>query len=196
MGARNIGQYNAKVQAAQAEAKAAQEAGEELPDNELGDELPYIVIIIDELADLMMNVGKEVEFSISRIAQVGARCRHPFDRRHATSFYQRGHGLDQGQHHEPYRLQRGKRHRQPCYLGHAGCPENLIGLGDLLLSKPEYAKPMRIQGCYVSEDEINTVVEKLRSQGEPETSFRDLIHQSNHVGIMPIGCQRRHVRRR
>ena len=46
--------------------------------------------------------------------------------------------------------------------------ENLIGLGDLLLSKPEYAKPMRIQGCYVSEDEINAVVEKLRSQGEPE----------------------------
>lgn len=50
----------------QAEAKAAQEAGEDLPENELGDELPYIVIIIDELADLMMNVGKEVEFSISR----------------------------------------------------------------------------------------------------------------------------------
>ena len=70
VGARNIGQYNAKVQAAQAEAKAAQEAGEDLPENELGDELPYIVIIIDELADLMMNVGKEVEFSISRIAQL------------------------------------------------------------------------------------------------------------------------------
>ncbi|WP_302144225.1 DNA translocase FtsK 4TM domain-containing protein, partial [Senegalimassilia anaerobia] len=51
VGARNIGQYNAKVQAAQAEAKAAQEAGEDLPENELGDELPYIVIIIDELAD-------------------------------------------------------------------------------------------------------------------------------------------------
>ena len=58
VGARNIGQYNAKVQAAQAEAKVAQEAGEDLPENELGDELPYIVIIIDELADLMMNVGK------------------------------------------------------------------------------------------------------------------------------------------
>lgn len=41
-------------------------------------------------------------------------------------------------------------------------------MGDLLLSKPEFAKPQRIQGCYVSEDEINAVVEQLKGQGEPE----------------------------
>ena len=58
IGARNIGQYNAKVQ-----------QGLELND-EPAKEMPYIVIIIDELADLMMNVGKEVEFSISRLAQL------------------------------------------------------------------------------------------------------------------------------
>ncbi|MEG0324101.1 MAG: DNA translocase FtsK, partial [Raoultibacter sp.] len=57
VGARNIGQYNAKVQSKQVGDDDARE-------------LPYIVIIIDELADLMMNVGKEVEFSIARIAQL------------------------------------------------------------------------------------------------------------------------------
>ena len=58
IGARNIGQYNAKVQ-----------KGLEINDAPAA-EMPYIVIIIDELADLMMNVGKEVEFSISRLAQL------------------------------------------------------------------------------------------------------------------------------
>lgn len=66
VGARNIGQYNAKVHAAHENAEAADDP---IPE-ELATQLPYIVIIIDELADLMMNVGKEVEFSISRIAQL------------------------------------------------------------------------------------------------------------------------------
>ena len=59
--------------------------------------------------------------------------------------------------------------------------ENLIGLGDLLFSKPEYAKPQRIQGCYVSEDEINAVVELLKAQGEPE--YHSEILQTNLITL-------------
>ncbi len=46
--------------------------------------------------------------------------------------------------------------------------ENLIGMGDLLISKPEYPKPVRVQGPYVPDEEIAAVVEHLKSQGEPE----------------------------
>ena len=46
--------------------------------------------------------------------------------------------------------------------------ENLIGMGDMLLAKPEYPKPIRIQGPYIPDDEIAAVVAHLKSQGEPE----------------------------
>ena len=167
VGARNIGQYNAKVQAEQAAAKKAEEAGEEPAASELGSELPYIVIIIDELADLMMNVGKEVEFSISRIAQLArAAGIHLIvaTQRPSTNVVT---GLIKANITNRIAFNVASGIDSRVVLDTPGA-ENLIGLGDLLFSKPEYAKPQRIQGCYVSEDEINAVVERLKDQGEPE----------------------------
>ena len=178
VGARNISQYNAKVQAARAEAEAQAAAaqadaaeGEEpeppvLPEN-LSEELPYIVIIIDELADLMMNVGKEVEFSISRIAQLArAAGIHLIvaTQRPSTNVVT---GLIKANITNRIAFNVASGIDSRVILDTPGA-ENLIGLGDLLFSKPEYAKPQRIQGCFVSEDEINEVVEALKAQGEPE----------------------------
>lgn len=95
-GVRNISQYNKKVESGQLD-------DEEKPEDEWPKKMPYIVIIIDELADLMMNVGKEVELSISRIAQLSCG-RHPHDRRHAAPVDQRRNGPYQSEHHEPYRV--------------------------------------------------------------------------------------------
>lgn len=154
VGARNIGQYNAKVQK------------QELEDTE-AKEMPYIVIIIDELADLMMNVGKEVEFSISRIAQLArAAGIHLIvaTQRPSTNVVT---GLIKANITNRIAFNVASGIDSRVILDTPGA-ENLIGLGDLLLSKPEFAKPQRIQGCYVSEDEINEVVAHLKEQGEPE----------------------------
>ncbi len=167
VGARNIGQFNAKVQQAKAEAEAAQERGEEVEPWKYDDELPYIVIIIDELADLMMNVGKEVEFSISRIAQLARAAGI-----HLIVATQRPSanvvtGLIKANITNRIAFNVASSIDSRVVLDSPGA-ENLIGLGDLLFSKPEYPKPQRIQGCYVSEDEINAVVAHLKEQGEPE----------------------------
>ena len=180
VGARNIGQYNAKVQAEQATIEQAEQAGKEPPAAELGDELPYIVIIIDELADLMMNVGKEVEFSISRIAQLArAAGIHLIvaTQRPSTNVVT---GLIKANITNRIAFNVASGIDSRVVLDTPGA-ENLIGLGDLLFSKPEYAKPQRIQGCYVSEDEINAVVELLKAQGEPE--YHSEILQTNLITL-------------
>lgn len=161
IGARNIGQYNAKAQ-------ESAKAYERDPENtDLLEELPYIVIIIDELADLMMNVGKEVEFSISRLAQLArAAGIHLIvaTQRPSTNVVT---GLIKANITNRIAFNVASGIDSRVILDTPGA-ENLIGLGDLLLSKPELAKPQRIQGCFVSEDEIAAVVEHLKEQGEPE----------------------------
>ena len=179
VGARNIGQFNAKVQQAKAEAEAAEKAGEDFEPWNFDDELPYIVIIIDELADLMMNVGKEVEFSISRIAQLARAAEsilssRPSDLRPTSSrasskrtsrTASRSTSLRASTRVSSWTLRRGKPHRARRSS----------------FSKPEYPKPQRIQGCYVSEDEINAVVTHLKEQGEPEYHSEIPFHERHHA---------------
>ena len=179
VGARNIGQYNAKVHAAHAEAEGTEEPVAE----ELAQQLPYIVIIIDELADLMMNVGKEVEFSISRIAQLArAAGIHLIvaTQRPSTNVVT---GLIKANITNRIAFNVASGIDSRVVLDTPGA-ENLIGLGDMLFSKPEYAKPLRIQGCYVSEDEINAVVDALKEQGAPE--YHSEILKTNTFG--PAEC--------
>ena len=159
---RNIHQYNKKVK-----------QGLTIGENE-AEHLPYIVIIIDELSDLMMNVGKEVEFSISRIAQLArAAGIHLIvaTQRPSTNVVT---GLIKANitNRISFNVASGI---DSCVILDAPGAENLIGLGDLLFSKPEYPRPVRIQGCYVSEDEIESVVEMLKSQEIGRASCRERV---------------------
>ena len=150
-------------------------------------ELPYIVIIIDELADLMMNVGKEVEFSISRIAQLARAAGI-----HLIVATQRPSanvvtGLIKANitNRIAFNVASGLDSR--VILDVSGA-ESLIGNGDMLLSKPEYSKPLRIQGCFVSSEEITAVVEAVKEQGEPE--YHSEILKTNLISMgdtMPDG---------
>ena len=172
-GVRNIGQYNQKA----AKGSLPVEEGAEPPK-----QMPYIVIIIDELADLMMAVGKEVEFSICRIAQLArAAGIHLIvaTQRPSTNVVT---GLIKSNITNRIAFNVASGIDSRVIIDTTGA-EDLIGLGDLLLSKPEYAKPMRIQGCFVSEDEIEAVVEKVKEQGEPEYH-----HEILQTNIQTIGA--------
>ena len=152
---RNIAMYNEKVK-----------NGLKIGENE-AEHLPFIVIIIDELSDLMMNVGKEVEFSISRIAQLArAAGIHLIvaTQRPSTNVVT---GLIKANITNRISFNVASSIDSRVILDTPGA-ENLIGLGDLLFSKPDYPRPARIQGCYVSEEEIERVVEMLKAQGDPE----------------------------
>ena len=166
-GVRNIVSFNEKARAAQAADEAVEKRGEEPPENPYGEPIPYIVIVIDELADLMMNVGKEVEFSISRIAQLArAAGIHLIiaTQRPSTNVVT---GLIKANITCRIGLTVASGIDSRVILDSTGA-ENLIGMGDMLLAKPEYPKPIRIQGPYIPDDEIAAVVAHLKSQGEPE----------------------------
>lgn len=166
-GVRNIITFNEKARAAQAADEAAEKRGEEPPENPYGEPIPYIVIVIDELADLMMNVGKEVEFSISRIAQLARAAGIHLviaTQRPSTNVVT---GLIKANITCRIGLTVASGIDSRVILDSTGA-ENLIGMGDMLLAKPEYPKPIRIQGPYIPDDEIAAVVAHLKSQGEPE----------------------------
>ena len=179
-GVRNIAQYNKKVEQGVFDEEADEGA-------EPAKKMPYIVIIIDELADLMMNVGKEVELSISRIAQLArAAGIHMIvaTQRPSTNVVT---GLIKANITNRIAFNVASGIDSRVILDTPGA-ENLIGLGDMLFSKPEYAKPQRLQGCFVSEEEIEAVVAHLKEQGEPE--YHQEILQTNVIGLgssMPDG---------
>ncbi len=194
-GVRNISQYNAKVESGALDSDSPDESqpahgAKQLSIDDIPKQpkkLPYIVIIIDELADLMMNVGKEVELSISRIAQLArAAGIHMIvaTQRPSTNVVT---GLIKANITNRIAFNVASGIDSRVILDTPGA-ENLIGLGDMLFSKPEWPKPQRLQGCFVSEDEIEAVVNHLKSQGEPE--YHNEILQTNVIGIgssMPDG---------
>ena len=172
VGARDIGQYNTKVHQGLLDSEG-----------EPAKQMPYIVIVIDELADLMMNVGKDVEFSISRIAQLArAAGIHMIvaTQRPSTNVVT---GLIKANITNRMALTVASGIDSRVILDTTGA-ENLIGHGDMLFGKPEFPRPVRLQGCFVSPEEIEAVVEHLKQQGEPD--YHNDILKTN---LMSMGTQ-------
>ena len=129
--------------------------------------MPYLVIIIDELSDLMMVAGKDVEASIVRIAQLGraAGIHLIVATQRPSSNVVTGLIKANITNRIAFNVATGIDSR--VIIDQMGA-EKLTGYGDMLFSKVDWGKPKRIQGCFVSDDEINSVVDFVKEQGDPD----------------------------
>jgi len=128
--------------------------------------LPYIVVIIDELADLMMTVAREVEDSIMRLAQMARAAGI-----HLIVATQRPSvdvitGLIKANLPSRISFQVSSKTDSRTILDANGA-ENLLGMGDMLFQPPGSSHIVRAHGCFVSEAEIKRVVEFVKKQGKP-----------------------------
>ena len=148
-----------------------------------GKELPYIVVIIDELADLMMTGGKEVEYSIARLAQMARAAGI-----HLIIATQRPSvdvvtGLIKANLPSRLSYRVGQRVDSKVILDQMGA-ESLLGRGDALFTPPGMSGLVRIHAPWNTEEEIDKVVEFLKEQREPEydNSFLESGESSGEAG--------------
>ena len=167
LGVRNLAGYNKKID-------EATERGETLPNPfsltpeapEPLQRLPHVVIVIDELADLMMVIGKKIEELIARLAQKARAAGI-----HLILATQRPSvdvitGLIKANIPTRLSFQVSSKIDSRTILDQMGA-EALLGMGDMLYMPSGTGLPIRVHGAFVSDDEVHRVVAYLKSQGEP-----------------------------
>lgn len=176
MGVRNIDGYNERLAEARKKGEVIMEKVQTGFDPETGKavyeekemdltELPYIVIIVDEFADLMLVAGKDVENAIQRLAQMARAAGL-----HLIMATQRPSvdvitGVVKANFPTRISFQVTSKIDSRTILGEAGA-EQLLGMGDMLYMAPG-GQVKRVHGPFVSDDEVEDVVKFLKSQGEP-----------------------------
>ena len=172
LGVRNITGYNRKVEDAAARGKPIADPLFEVLeglDIDVPDliSLPYIVVVVDELADMMMTVGKKVEELIARLAQKARAAGI-----HLILATQRPSvdvitGLIKANIPCRIAFQVSSRIDSRTILDQMGA-ENLLGHGDMLYLPPGTGLPLRVHGAFVSDQEVHKVVKRLKSGGTPD----------------------------
>jgi S-DNA-T family DNA segregation ATPase FtsK/SpoIIIE len=167
MGVRNLTGYNQKITEADKREEKIPNPFSLTPDApEPLEKLPTIVVIIDELADLMMVVGKKVEELIARIAQKARAAGI-----HLILATQRPSvdvitGLIKANVPTRIAFQVSSKIDSRTILDQMGA-EALLGMGDMLYMPPGTGLPIRVHGAFVSDEEVHRVVDYLKEQGEP-----------------------------
>ncbi|MEO7031481.1 MAG: DNA translocase FtsK 4TM domain-containing protein [Herbaspirillum sp.] len=167
LGVRNLTGYNIKITEAEKHEQKIPNPFSLTPDApEPLEKLPTIVIVIDELADLMMVVGKKVEELIARIAQKARAAGI-----HLILATQRPSvdvitGLIKANIPTRIAFQVSSKIDSRTILDQMGA-EALLGMGDMLYMPPGTGLPMRAHGAFVSDEEVHRVVDHLKAQGEP-----------------------------
>lgn len=158
---KNIENYNEKVK------------------KEGGEHFPYIVVIIDELADLMMTSGKDVEISIARLAQKSRACGI-----HLIVATQRPSvdvvtGLIKANLPSRISYRVGQKVDSKIILDQQGA-ESLLGRGDMLFTPPGAVGLVRLHAPWATEDEIENIVEFIKSQREPSYDKSFLVEETQN----------------
>jgi len=157
LGVRNIQGYHDKVKA---------RGGDQ------GEPMPYIVVVVDELADLMLTLGNEIETPIARLAQMARAVGI-----HLILATQRPSvdvitGVIKANFPGRIAFQVATKVDSRTILDVNGA-ENLLGRGDMLYLPPGKGSPVRLHGAYVSDDDAGRLVEFLKTLPEPEPVFRE-----------------------
>ncbi|MDS1140823.1 DNA translocase FtsK 4TM domain-containing protein [Pusillimonas sp. SM2304] len=167
MGVRNLAGYNSKIRDAIKREEPIPNPFSLTPDApEPLAPLPMIVVVIDELADLMMVVGKKIEELIARLAQKARAAGI-----HLILATQRPSvdvitGLIKANIPTRIAFQVSSKIDSRTILDQMGA-ETLLGQGDMLYMPPGTGLPVRVHGAFVHDDEVHRVVEALKEQGEP-----------------------------
>ncbi len=144
---------------------------------EAGEEFPYIVVIIDELADLMMTSGKDVEYSIARLAQKSRACGI-----HLIVATQRPSvdvvtGLIKANLPSRISYRVGQKIDSKIILDQMGA-ESLLGRGDMLFTPPGSTGLVRLHAPWATEEEIEEIVEFIKAQRAPNYDKSFLVEES------------------
>jgi len=145
-----------------------------------GEHFPFIVVIIDELADLMMTSGKDVEISIARLAQKSRACGI-----HLIVATQRPSvdvvtGLIKANLPSRISYRVGQKIDSKIILDQMGA-ESLLGRGDMLFTPPGSPALVRLHAPWATEDEIETIVEFIKSQRLPNYDKSFLLEESKNI---------------
>jgi S-DNA-T family DNA segregation ATPase FtsK/SpoIIIE len=165
MGVRNLAGFNAKIDEAKAQGTFVYNPFSLTPeDPEPLDRLPHIVVVIDELADLMMVVGKKIEELIARLAQKARAAGI-----HLILATQRPSvdvitGLIKANIPTRIAFQVSSKIDSRTILDQMGA-EALLGMGDMLYMPSGTGLPIRVHGAFVSDEEVHRVVKYLKEQG-------------------------------
>ena len=194
LGVRNLSGYNKKIREAAAARRPLLDPlsqpgeGGQAPDGEeqapLLQELPSIVIVIDELADMMLSVGKKVEELIARLAQK-ARASGI----HLILATQRPSvdvitGLIKANIPARIAFQVSSRVDSRTILDQMGA-ENLLGHGDMLFLPGGTSIPTRVHGAFVDDQEVHRVVENIKLRGQPDYR-QEILRDPGAGGAEPI----------
>ena len=168
LGVRNLAGYNTKIDDAKAREESIPNPFSLTPEEpEPLQRLPHVVIVIDELADLMMVVGKKIEELIARLAQKARAAGI-----HLILATQRPSvdvitGLIKANIPTRIAFQVSSKIDSRTVLDQMGA-ESLLGMGDMLYMASGTGQPIRVHGAFVSDEEVHRVVAYLKEQGDPD----------------------------